>query len=61
MYNRFIEIKLPKATAFLTQEEIHKLLMSYPVIYKESLKRGKYIMRNRQQKVREEQKYYESK
>jgi hypothetical protein len=52
-HDRLIEIKLPKCTVFLTQNEIQALLRNDVDIWKESLKRGKYILRNRKQKQRE--------
>ena len=49
----YIEVKLPGCTAFLTNNEIQTLLRSDMRLYKESLKRGKYILRSRKQKQRE--------
>ena len=57
---KYIEVKLPKSTVFLTNDEIQYMLRENPGLYKESLKRGKYILRSRQQKQREAKKYYES-
>ncbi|GGB42475.1 hypothetical protein GCM10011409_20060 [Lentibacillus populi] len=54
---KYIEVKLSKCTAFLTHDEIQSMLREHPVIYKESLKRGKYIMRSMKQKQREVKKY----
>lgn len=53
----YIEIKLPKCTAYLTAEEIHKLLRNDTQLFSEALKRGKYIHRHQQQKSRESQKW----
>lgn len=54
----YTEINLSKCMVFLTEEEINKLLKSNPVLFKEGLKRGKYILRNRKQKQREHKKFY---
>lgn len=59
MNARYIEIKLAKCTLFLTQEEIQKLLKNEPAIWGEALKRGKYILRSRKQKEREQAKALE--
>ncbi|WP_164214457.1 hypothetical protein [Virgibacillus sp. YIM 98842] len=53
---KYIEVKLPKSTVFLTNDEIQCMLRENPGLYKESLKRGKYILRSRQQKQREAKK-----
>lgn len=50
MAEEFIEIKLPGCTVFLTPQEIKGLLRSDPILWKESMRRGKYILRNRKQK-----------
>jgi hypothetical protein len=47
-----IEIKLPKCTVFLTPNEIQQLLKHDVDIWKESLKRGKGVLRSRKQKAR---------
>jgi Zn-finger nucleic acid-binding protein len=53
----YIEIKLPKATVYLTAGEINNLLQKDTQLFSEALKRGKYIHRHQQQKSRESQKY----
>lgn len=55
-HDRLIEIKLPKCTVFLTKNEIQQLLKHDVDIWRESLKRGKYIKRGRQQRHREREK-----
>jgi hypothetical protein len=57
MDKSLIEIKLPSYTVFLTQDEIQSLLRQDKVIWNESIKRGKYILRSRKQRNREQQKY----
>ncbi|RDY67297.1 hypothetical protein DXT76_19580 [Halobacillus trueperi] len=52
-----IEIKLPGHTVFLTHDEMKVLLRSNPNVWKESIKRGKYILRSRKQKEREIKKF----
>jgi len=52
----YIEIKLPKATVYLTAGEINKLLLKDIQLYSEVLKRSKYIKRSMEQKSRESQK-----
>lgn len=53
MKEKLIEVDLSGYTIFLTKSEIQTLLKSDPDIWKESLKRGKHIMRSRMQKQRE--------
>lgn len=53
MKEKLIEVDLPGYKIFLTKSEIQTLLKSDPDIWKESLKRGKYIMRSRMQQERE--------
>jgi hypothetical protein len=51
-----IEIKLPGYTVFLSRSEIQALLRQNPAIWKESIERGKYILRSRKQREREARK-----
>jgi len=53
---KLIEAKLPKCTVFLTQSEMMQLLKHDPEIWKNALQRGKYILRSRKQRMREEEK-----
>lgn len=53
MMNGLLEIKLPKCTVFLTASEMNTLLASNPAIWKESLKRGKHVLRSRKKAERE--------
>jgi hypothetical protein len=57
---KFIEINLTKATVFLTEAEIRKLLYTDMELYGEALKRGKAIKRTRQKKKREEDKRFDA-
>ena len=59
MKDRYIEINLTKCTLFLTQAEMQKLLNNEPAIWSEALKRGKYILRSRKQREREQAKALE--
>lgn len=54
MSELYVEIKLPKCTVFLTPQEINGLLRNDPILWKESLRRGKYILRSRKQQQREQ-------
>lgn len=56
---KYIEVKLPKCTVFITSEEVQEMLKQNPSIYKKGLKRGKGILRHRQQVNREKQKRFE--
>ncbi len=51
-----IEVKMPKCTLFLTNGEMQQLLKHDPDIWKNSLQRGKSILRSRKQKAREYEK-----
>lgn len=53
----YIEIQLPKCRVFLTPQEINQLLQKDPHLYATGLKRGKGILRIRQQKEREQMKF----
>ncbi len=54
--DRLIEVKLPKLTVFLTTGEIQALLRQDTALWAESVRRGKYILRARKQRRREEDK-----
>lgn len=51
--NDLIEVRMPKCTLFLTHGEMQQLLKHEPVIWRNSLQRGKHIIRSRKQKERE--------
>ncbi len=53
MKERLVEVKLPRCTVFLYPSEIQDLLRKDAPLYGESLKRGKRILRNRNQQARE--------
>jgi hypothetical protein len=53
MVEPLIEIKLSGYTIFLTHKEMATLLSKNKPIWKESIKRGKYILRCRKQRERE--------
>lgn len=50
---RYIEIKLPRCVVFLTATEINRLLQKDPDLFAEGLRRGKAIMRRRQELSRQ--------
>lgn len=53
MSQKFIEINMPKCTLFLTTQEMNSLLAKDPILWSESLERGKHILRSRKQKMRQ--------
>ncbi|PWA12088.1 hypothetical protein DCC39_07510 [Pueribacillus theae] len=57
MREKLIEIKLQGYTVFLTHDEIQQLLKKDAAIWKEAIKRGKYILRSRKQRTRENEKF----
>lgn len=58
MNERLVEVKLPRCVVFLYPSEIQTLLRQDIDLYKQGLKRGKYIQRSRTQKQREHKKFY---
>jgi hypothetical protein len=52
--DKYIRIDLTKATVFLTETEIRRLLHSDSELYTAALKRGKAIKRSTQRQKREE-------
>jgi hypothetical protein len=54
---KYIEIALTKATVFLTEKEIRRLLYTDMELYEAALKRGKSINRTRQKQKREEDRW----
>lgn len=50
---RYIEIKLPRCVVFLTAAEINQLLQKDTVLFAEGLRRGKAILRRRQELKRQ--------
>lgn len=53
----YIEIRLPKCVVHLTSTEIHRMLLQDPDLFSLALKRSKGIVRHREQKTRENQKW----
>lgn len=54
--DKLIEVRLPGHTVFLKASEIHCLLRQDAGIWQEGIKRGKYILRARKQRQREQAK-----
>lgn len=50
-------IQLEKCTVILTSSEINTLLQRDLGLYKQALKRGKFYLREKQQREREQAKY----
>lgn len=50
--SRFIEVKLPKFTIYLTAQEIHRLLLLDETIFKQAVQRGKAFNRAAQARQR---------
>ncbi len=48
--SRLIEVKLPKCTLFLTEQELLSLLARDRVLWETAIRRGKVILRARKQK-----------
>lgn len=53
----YIEIPLTKCKIFLTEKELVGLLQKDLELYRESLKRGKAVLRSMKQQQREEELY----
>ena len=53
----FIEVRLTKATVYLSPEEVHSLLLTNIQLYKKALARGKSFERNQSKKTQYENKF----
>ncbi|OPX91825.1 MAG: hypothetical protein A4E53_00642 [Pelotomaculum sp. PtaB.Bin104] len=52
--NNFIEIKLPGCTVFLLPAEVNRLLLLDQELFAEAIRRGKAILRRRNEEKRRE-------
>ncbi|MDF9408271.1 MAG: hypothetical protein A4E52_00436 [Pelotomaculum sp. PtaB.Bin013] len=53
MRQKYVEIRLTKCRLFLTEPELQNLLSLNPLLWKEGIRRGKYILRARAAKGRQ--------